>query len=148
MEVDVGADHKLLKKRQIVQKEGGSTLLEIVILVLVVSIAIFPLSRLAVKNLKSFGGFATIGKAIFHAEAAMEEVIADYAATGTGRGYDWVRSYWSGHSTSDPPPGVTGIVSISQEFSLDSVDYVIVQVTVSGTDIPDVSLSTWLTNNN
>ena len=142
------AEMKYSRTRQMVQKEEGATLLEIVIVVLVIGISIFPLSRLAIKNLNSFGGYATIGKAIFHAESAMELVISDYAAIDTGGGYDWVRSYWAGRSTSDPPPGLTGYVSISQEYSLNSVDYVIVQVTVSGSGIPDVSLSTWLTNNN
>lgn len=132
--------HKILTER-------GVSLVEVIIVMVVLGITIVPLGRLAVLNLKSGGQYATMTRAIYHAEELMEQVIADYAAEEAGRGYDWVVAHWAGQTSPNPPAGLTGSVSISAEDSLNGVKYVVVQATVSGTDIPDVALTTWLVNN-
>ena len=120
------------------------SLIEVVIILVILGITVVPLSRLAINNQKSGGRFATMNRAVFHAEETMEQIIADYMATDASRGYDWVIANWSGQSTPSPPVGITGSVSISAEDSLNGVKYVVVQTTVGGTDINSITLTTWL----
>ena len=123
--------------------ERGMSLIEIVIILVILGIAVIPLSRLSVQNLRSGGQTATMSKAIAYAQERMEQIVADYAAKDGGRGYDWVRSYWAGFSDA-PATGFSRSVSISGEQTLQGVDYVSVQVSVTGPEINDVVLTTWL----
>ena len=132
--------------RRKMEVERGFSLVEIVLVIVVLGMTVFPLARLAVVNTNSGGRYVMMTRAIFYAEEIMEQIIADYAAEDAGRGYDWVRTNWPG-TTSNPPAGLTGSVAISSETTLNGVDYVVVQVTVSGTDIPDVVLTSWLVDN-
>ena len=140
--------NKLSKMRRFIDEMRGVTLIEIIIVLVILGIAVIPLSRLAVKNVNSGGKYATMSRAMFHAEEVMEMVIADYAAEDGSRGYDWVLTNWSGQSSPSPPPGLTGSVSISAENTVKGVTYVEVLVTVTGSDIPDVTLTTLLVDNN
>jgi len=135
---------KRCRLKSIYQDERGMSLIEVVIILVILGITVVPLSRLAVNNQKSGGRFATMNRALFHAEEAMEQIVADYMATDASRGYDWVIANWSGQSTPEPPAGITGSVSISAEDSLNGVKYVVVQTTVGGTDINSITLTTWL----
>jgi len=126
--------------------ENGVSLVEIVLIMVILSIAVVPLSRLSLTNLKSSGRYATMNKAIYYAQEAIEQVVADYAAEDDGRGYEWVRTNWSG-STDVPATGFSRSVGVSAENTLNGVEYVVVQVNVGGTDIEDVVLTTWLVDN-
>lgn len=139
---------KRVSKRLNKNGERGISLVEVILIMVILGISVIPLSRLSVGNLTSEGKYSIMMNAMYHAEEVMERIIADYAATADGRGYDWVIANWSGSSTPNPPAGLSGIVSISAEDTLNSVAYVVVQTTVSGASIPDVSLITWLINNN
>ena len=123
--------------------ERGVSLVEVVVMLVILGIVLVPLSRLTVKNLTFGGEYVTMTKAIYYAQECMEEVIADYAAEEDGRGYDWVVANWSG-STDVPVSGLSRSVAISAADTLNGVTYVVVQVTVSGADIPNVTLTTWL----
>ncbi len=127
-------------------REKGFALIEIVMVIVILGIAVIPLTRLAMKNNTESGKYALMTTAMNHAEEAMEQMIADYAAVNAGRGYDWVITNWSGASTPDPPAGFSGTVSISAEATLNDVTYVVVTVTVSNSEISDVVLTTWLTS--
>ncbi len=137
----------LSRIRRRIENERGVSLIEIILVMVVLGIAVFPLAQLAVMNTNSGGKYVTMTRAIYHAEELMEQIIADYAAVDAGRGYDWVITNWSGQASPNPPAGFTGMVSISAEDSLNGVAYVVVQAKVSGTDIPDVTLATWLVDN-
>lgn len=134
---------RLSKIYRRVRDERGVSLVEVVLIMVILGITVVPLSRLSVANLKSSGRYATITKAAYYAEEVMEQIIADYAAEDAGRGYDWVVANWPG-SAPNPPTGFSGNVSISAEDTLNNVIYVVAQVAVSGSEIPDLVLTTWL----
>ena len=132
--------------KRAVRPERGVSLIEIVLIIVIIGIAAVPLSRLSIVNQTTSGKYGSTTKAIFYAEEVMEQLISDYAAVDAGRGYDWVNINWPG-STPIPPSGLSGNVTISAEDTLNGVPFVIVQLTVSGTDITDVTLETWLVDN-
>ncbi len=130
-------------KKYFWQKEQGFSLIEVVIIILIIGIAMVPLSRVTVANLKRGGDQSLITQSMFYAEERMEEIIADCAADDAGRGYAWTVSNWDGNSDS-PATGFTRTVDISAESTADSVDYVELTVTVSYSGIENVTLGTWL----
>ena len=132
--------------KRAVRPERGVSLIEIVLIIVIIGIAAVPLSRLSIVNQTTSGKYGSTTRAIFYAEQVMEQLISDYAAVDADRGYDWVNINWPG-STLHPPSGLSGNVTISAEDTLNGVPYVIVQITVSGTDITDVTLETWLVDN-
>jgi Tfp pilus assembly protein PilV len=127
--------------------EKGISLIEVIIMVLILGIAIVPLTRLTISNLDAGRTYNLMTQGTFYASEIMEDIIADYMAGASGvRGYDWVRTNWPG-GVSNPPQGFTGTVSISDEITANGVTYVTVTVTVSVSDIPDIVYSTWLVDN-
>jgi len=138
---------RLVKIWRRTRGEVGMSLIEIVLILTILAIALAPLTRLSVTNLIFSGRYAVMTKAVYYTQERMEEIIADYAAESAGRGYDWVISNWS-DKTDTPGSGFIRGVTISAENTLNDVTYVVVQVSVSGTDIPDVALETWLVDNN
>lgn len=134
-----------------VRDKKGFTLVEIVIVLIVVGITVVPLSRLSVKNLVSGGRYAIMTRAIFYAEGVMEHILADYNSPDTDPGdvggYDNVQTNWYGPAP-DCPAEFSGYVDISVENTLNGVNYVVVTVTVSGAEISDVTLTTWIVDTN
>lgn len=126
------------------KKEEGFTLLEIVIYLVLIGTALVPLTRLSIANMENGAQFAAITEAQFYIEEIMENLVADYEADDAGRGYDWVRTNWPGSVSTSSPSGFTGSVSISAEQTLNGVTYCEVTVTVSGSTIPNMNLSTWI----
>jgi Tfp pilus assembly protein PilV len=124
--------------------EKGFSLVEVIVIIVILSIAILPLSRMAISNLDSGRTYSLMTRGTFYAQEIMERIIADYIAGATaGRGYTYVRINWPG-TVSSPPTGYTGTVSISGETTVNGVTYVTVTVTVSANGMPNVTLSTWL----
>ncbi len=136
------------KMKNRIAGEQGISLVEIVLVIVVIGISILPLSRLSNANMKNGGKYATLTRATYYAQEVMEQVIADYAAVDAGRGYSWVRTNWSNHVPANPPSGLSGLVTVSAEDSLNGVVYTEIGVTVSGSDIPSVILNTWIVENN
>lgn len=135
---------RLIKIGSKIRNESGMTLIDIIVLMVILAIAVVPLSRLSVTNLKSSANSAMMNRAMFYAQEVMEQVIADYEATD--RGYGWVVSNWGG-SIAYPPSGLSGSVSISSPSVRNGVQYAVIQVTVSCSGIPNVNLSSWLVVN-
>jgi len=129
--------------RRLLLDEKGISMMEVVLIIVIIGIAIVPLSQLSIINQKMGGQFGITMKAIFYAEEVMEQIIADYMAEAGGRGYQWVISNWPG-TTPNPPSGLQGYVYISAQDTLNGVPYVNVQVAIEGTDIADVTLETML----
>lgn len=123
--------------------ESGVSLVEVVLIMVILGIAVTPLSRLAIMNLKSGGRYSTMTRSISYAQNTMEEIISDYAAEDAGRGYNWVQANWNGRNKV-PESGFITSVAISGEDSLNQVFYVKVDVTVTAPDIDNVVLTTWL----
>jgi len=146
--VEEGAE-MLKKGRKIGFKlsgESGMSLIEIIIIIVILGIALLPLTRLSVGNVNSGTEYFTATKATCYAEEIMENIIADYKSTDpTIGGYNNVRNNWPGSVTNPAPPaGCSGSVSISPEDSLNSVKYVIVTVGVIAVGITNINLQTWL----
>lgn len=139
------------KIKRKVRGKKGFTLVEIVVVLIIVGITVVPLSRLSVKNLVSGGRYAIMTRAIFYAEGVMEHILADYNSSDTDPGgvggYDNVCANWYG-PPSDCPSEFSAYVDISAENTLDGVNYVVVTVTVSGPEISDVTLTTWIVDTN
>ena|GEM_PF-6745611 len=123
-------------------KEGGFTLVELVIVIMLLGIAVFPLSNLLRSNIRSSVENEQISKSAFFAQMKMEQIIADYKARGvadiTASAYD---DTWEGLTCT-----VTRDPAASGEWNtLDGVNYVTVTVTVSGgANTPDISVDVWL----
>lgn len=124
--------------------EKGVSLIEVVIILVILAITVAPLGRLSVQNMKSGGDYVTMTRTMSYAQGRMEEIVADYSSAS--RGYDWVKTNWSGVADS-PSTGLSRTVSISSETVLNGVTYVVVTTTVSGSGIEDVQLKMWLVDN-
>ena len=117
------------------------TLIDVIAMLLILGIAVPALSRLSVVNTKGGARFLLMTRGIYSAEGVMEEIIADYRSPN--RGYDWVKSNWSG-ATPYLEAGFSCLVSISSESTLNGIPNVDVTVTVSNPAFPNVVLSTCL----
>jgi Tfp pilus assembly protein PilV len=136
---------KKWKQIRLLKSELGFSLVEAVMALVILGIAVVPISRLAVLNLTTGAKYTIMSKAVFYAQAGMEQIFADYGARDAGRGYAWVRSNWPGTST--PATGFTRTVTMTSEQTLNGVKYVEVHVSVSSASIPTVDLATWLIEN-
>ena len=138
---------RLIKRmKHVIESEKGVSMMEVVLIIVIIGIASVPLTRLSMLNQTTQGKIGTATRAIFYAEEVMEQIVSDYMAEDGGRGFDWVLNNWPG-STPNPPSGLSGSVSISAVDTLNGVPYVTVNVTISGTDISDMSMETWLIKN-
>ncbi len=141
---------KMLKKaRKIGFKlsgEKGMSLIEVIIIIVILGIALLPLSHLSIGNLNSASIYLTATKATCYAEEIMENIIADYKSNDPYiGGYSNVIKNWGGVVTNPAPPaGMSGRVSISPETIFNGVRYSVVTVTVTANGIQDVNLTTWL----
>ncbi len=135
----------LLKRNKMkfakLKEEAGATLIEVVLIIVILGIAVAPLSRLAIINVNSGADYAMMTRSLSFAQETIEEVIADYAASGSGRGYEWVLTNWGSH-TDYPTTGYTRSVRISGESTMNGVTYSTVRVTVSNGQTQDVVLET------
>lgn len=144
------ADAKMLQRMKKINisfsDEKGMSLIEVIIIIVIMGIAILPLSRLSIGNVDSGSKYLTATKATSYAEEIMENIIADYKSLDpTIGGYSNVINKWQGTVTNPAPPtGLSGSVSISPEASLNGVNYVVVTVSVRASGIQNVNLTTWL----
>ena len=115
--------------------------MEVVLLLVVLAIALVPLTRLAVNNMKFGAQYSLMTRATTFAQERLEEIVADYRAIDAGRGYDYVLANWAGVSDT-PANGFTRSVSISGEATLNGVTYVTVTVAVANSNIKTLSLPT------
>ena len=123
--------------------EKGFSLVEVIVIILMLGIAVIPLSRMAISNLDAGRTYNLIMVGTFYAQEIIERIIADYMANGLG--YNWVRANWPG-TVSGSPTGYTGTVSISGETTISGVTYVTVTVTVTASGMPNIVLYTYLAN--
>ena len=135
---------KILKRAR---SENGMSLVEVVIMIVVLSISIGPLSRLATMNLKGGSDAADITKAVMYARGVMEQVVADYRSNDVNvGGFDNVLVNWDGVAAQSPPAGVSGTVSVSGVDSVMGIATATVQVSVSTNTGKTVDLFMTLSN--
>lgn len=130
-----------IRLKRVIHREEGASLIEVVLLLVILGIALVPLTQLTVNNAKNGAKYLIMTRASTFAQERMEEVIADYRAEDAGRGYAFVLANWAGQSDT-PAAGFTRTVSISGEMILNGVTYVTVTVSVANTNIQTLSLPT------
>ncbi len=129
------------KKMKWITNEKGMSLIDVIAMLIVLGIAVPAIMRLSANNTRDGAKYFLMTRAIYCAEAAMEQIVADYRSPS--RGYGWVITHWSGAAPS-LEAGFTGLVTISSESSFNGVPYVTVTLTVSNASITDVVLQTRL----
>lgn len=126
------------------QNSRGFTLVEVLLVIVVLGIAMPALMFLHSSLVQDSTDSVVLSKAVLYAEEKMEEIIAD--KRNPAKGYDWVVT--PGNYPNDvPASGYTRSVIIQTSGKIQNgVPYAFVQVTVSHNEIPDLRLTTWLTD--
>ncbi|MFQ5863945.1 MAG: prepilin-type N-terminal cleavage/methylation domain-containing protein [bacterium] len=134
--------HSYLKKK--LKSSHGFTLIEVILIIVVLSIAIPSLMQLISSTLVNSNQSVIISQAIVYAQEKMEEIISDKKSPT--KGYDWVIT--PGNYPSDVPSnGFTRTVLIEAAGRIyNGIPYAFVQVKISHNEIPDIKLTTWLTD--
>lgn len=132
--------------KQLIQKEHGFTLLEIILVIVVIGIAIPPVLSLFTQNLTDSIESEVYTKANLHAMERMDEILGDKRAVDDGYGWSYILQ--SGQYPNDTPEtGYTRSVSIDTTGnSFGSITYALIQVTVSHANINDLVLKSWATD--
>jgi len=124
---------------------SGFTLIEVVILIVVASIAVLPLAMLfATTSIRSSDAqSASIAAQL--AQAKLEEITADRNASTRGFSYVVAGNY----PAESPVPAFTSFqrsVTVAPDSTYDGVTFRTVSVTVTTSGIPPVTLTTWFVN--
>jgi Tfp pilus assembly protein PilV len=124
---------------------NGFTLIEVVILIVVASIAVLPLAMLfATTSIRSSDAqSASIAAQL--AQAKLEEITADRNASTRGFSYVVAGNY----PAESPVPAFTSFqrsVTVAPDSTYDGVTFRTVSVTVTTSGIPPVTLTTWFVN--
>jgi len=136
-----------------IKNEKGVTLLEVVLLIVVISFAMLPISRLVNMNVKFTADMTKITEATFVAQDKMEQLISDYAKPN---GFDLLKAegYDGGAGSRYPSSlyyeaddGYTVEVYIDSATTNihNGIRYVDVVVSVGGEGLSNnLELSVWL----
>ena len=127
------------------RREAGFTLIEIVLIIVIAAIAILPLSMLFANTSIRSGDARNATIAAQLAQAKMEELTADKNSPARGFGYLVAGNY----PAETPVTALTGYnrsVSFAPDSTYDGVTFRTVTVTVTCTNIPNVTMTTWFTN--
>lgn len=123
--------------------DEGFTLLELILVVMVATVAIAPLMSMFSNAVYNSVKPVIATEAVFLAQEKIETIIADAAAQG--RGYDYIIN--SNYPDISNPPEFSGFsisVTVAAESLYQGVNFKLVDVTVSNSAIDDVVLSTWV----
>jgi len=122
-----------------VKKQDGFSLVEIIVVIVVLGIAVFPLSRLLRINLVSSAKAEKITRATFTAQEKMEEIIGDYK--NPGRGYAYVTDVYN--YPEESVGGFTRTVDVTVG-DLNGITCAEITVTVNSVETGDMKLRAWL----
>lgn len=123
----------------------GFTLVEVVILIVVASIAILPLAMLFATTSIRSSDAQSASVAAQLAQAKLEEITADRNASTRGFSYVVAGNY----PPEDPVPAFASFqrsVSVAPDSTYDGVTFRTVSVTVTTAGIAPVTLTTWFVN--
>lgn len=123
---------------------AGFTLPEVILIIVIAGVALFPLSMLFANTSIRSGDAHAATVAAQLAEAKMEEIAADKNAPS--RGFTYLVA--SNYPTEDPVaafPGYVRSVSFAPDSVYDGVTFRTVSVTVTARNVPPVTLTTWFT---
>ncbi len=122
----------------------GITLIEVILIVVILAIAAPTLMSLMSSTLFNSSKSAILSQATIFAQEKMEEILADKKSATRGFGYITIPGTYPSDS---PAEGFTRTVSVQTSgMSYNGIPYADVQVTVSHSQISNVTLRTWLTD--
>lgn len=126
------------------QNNRGYTLIEVILIVVVLGIAIPSMMQLISSVLVDSHQSEIVSQATIYAQEKLETILADKA--NPDRGYAWIIT--PGNYPDDvPASGFTRSVSVETTgMSQNGIPYALVRVTVSHATIPDLTITTWLTD--
>jgi Tfp pilus assembly protein PilV len=126
-------------------REGGFTLIEVTILIVIAGIAVLPLAMLFATTSIRTSDARSASVAAHLGQTKLEEITADRRSTTRGFSYLQGVNY--------PPetpvtafPTYSRSVAVAPDSVYDGVTYRTVSVTVTTSSIPPVTLTTWFTN--
>jgi prepilin-type N-terminal cleavage/methylation domain-containing protein len=123
---------------------GGFTLVEVVLVIVIAAVSLLPLSMLFATTSIRSGDAHNATLAAQLAEAKMEEITAD--KNSPTRGYAYITSaHYPGESPVPAFPGYSRSVAVAPDSVYDGVTFRTVSVTVTSSNIPPVTLTTWFT---
>ena len=132
--------------KQIIQKNQGFTLLEVILVIVIIGISVPPVLTLFTQNLTDSSESEAYSKASLHAMERMEEILGDKRAVDDGYGWSYIL-VTNQYPNDTPETGYTRSVSIDTTgYFYSGVTYALIQVTVSHADINNVVLTSWATN--
>jgi Tfp pilus assembly protein PilV len=123
---------------------AGFTLPEVILIIVIAGVALFPLSMLFANTSIRAGDAHAASIAAQLAEAKMEEITADRNAPSRGLAYLAASNY----PPEDPVaafPGFVRSVSFAPDSVYDGVTFRTVSVTVTAPNVSPVTLTTWFT---
>ncbi len=122
--------------------ENGFTLIELVMTIVILSIAIVSMMNLSSTILVKSNQSSVLSQAVLYAEEKMEEIRAD--KNNPGRGYDWITTEGS-YTMESLDNGFTRSVSVEDE-SHNGISYALIEVVMHHGELSDYKLTTWLTD--
>ena len=123
----------------------GFTLVEVVILIVIAGIAILPLAMLFATTSIRSSDARSASVAAQLAQAKLEEITADRNASTRGFSYVVAGNY----PAETPIPAFSAFqrsVAVAPDSTYDGVTFRTVNVTVTTSGIPPVTLATWFVN--
>jgi prepilin-type N-terminal cleavage/methylation domain-containing protein len=123
---------------------GGFTLVEVVLVIVIAAVSLLPLSMLFATTSIRSGDAHNATLAAQLAEAKMEEITAD--KNSPTRGYAYITP--AHYPAESPVPAFAGYsrsVTVAPDSVYDGVTFRTVSVTVTSSNIPPVTLTTWFT---
>lgn len=126
-------------------RNAGFTLVELVMVIVVAVVAMYPLVALYVGATRDSIQPELGTQAVFLAQERIEEILGDFHAPA--RGFDYVvDANYPDEATIARFPGFSRSVTVSADSTYDGVTFKQVSVAVSHPAIGAVSLDTWVTN--
>ena len=125
-------------------KGAGFTLIEVVLILVIVGVAILPLSLLFAQASIRSGEARDATVSAQLAQAKMEEIAADKSSPARGFDYLDLANYPPENPVASFPRFRRSVL-VSADSTFDGVRFRAVSVTVSTSTIPPVTLTTWFT---
>ena len=138
--------NKIKNCMQHFKREQAFSLVELIIVIVIITISIVPLTSIIRVNQRGIGDLAQTIQAEFFAQSVMEEIVADYRSTFTSSPpmtYDDVITYWSAKSVNHPDSetNLSAAVAIVELTDTDTgIEYASVTVGVTLSNGNTVSL--------
>ena len=121
----------------------GFTLIELIMTIVIISIAILSMMNLSSSILVKSNKSSVLSYAVALAEEKMEAIRAD--KKNSTRGYDWIITP-NNYDSESLPNGFTRSVIVDASNSHNGIPYALIQVVIQHSQMEDYILTTWMTD--